>query len=82
MGADVELVRPPAWHSETFQDAPWWRAMAEKWERLRAAAEDDGDMGHAEVAARAAANCRDIARRKELSDLPPQHPQGDPDHDG
>ena len=54
------------WHSKTFQDAAWWRAEADKWERLSASAEEDGDADHADRASSQAANCRQNARLKEV----------------
>lgn len=56
------------WHAKTYQDAAFWRAEADKWERLAAMAESDGDEWHARCASNEAANCRQNARLKELEE--------------
>lgn len=61
------MLEPHNWHHKTFCSAPEWREAAEKYERLAKMADADGDTFHAEMARKNAAQCRENARMKEIS---------------
>lgn len=53
------------WHEKAFALADELRKRAEREDNLAIAAEDDGDIGYAEIHRRAAAEYREHARLKE-----------------
>ncbi len=59
--------RASDWHSKAFQDSAFWRRQAVQWERLAEMAMADGDVNHAQLHRREAANCRENARQWDIS---------------
>lgn len=60
------MRNPNDWHAKSFWSAEQWRDEADKYERLSAAAEADGDDHYAKMASVDAARCRQNARLKEI----------------